>query len=178
VIVDTSAIVAILEAEPDAATFIRQLSQSSGTAISAASLVETSLVLSRGRIPDPRDALDGLLEEYDISIAPVTATQARIAREAHERFGRGSGSPAKLNFGDCFAYALARARNEPLLFKGNDFIHTDITPAITPPDDVPTRRTIREDARPYAAQSILAWDALVVAWLRQDDALPSTTLTA
>ena len=62
-------------------------------------------------------------------IEPVTEAQARIAREAYRDFGRGSGHPARLNFGDCFAYALAKAMNEPLLFKGDDFTHTDLTPA-------------------------------------------------
>ena len=63
-------------------------------------------------------------------IEPVTEAQARIAREAYRDYGRGSGHPARLNFGDCFAYALARATGEPLLFKGSDFIHTDIEPAL------------------------------------------------
>ena len=65
-----------------------------------------------------------------ITIEQVTEIQAKIAREAYRDFGKGSGHPAQLNFGDCFAYALARDRGEPLLFKGNDFSHTDITPAI------------------------------------------------
>ena len=66
-------------------------------------------------------------------IEPVTEAHAHIAREAYRDFGRGSGHPARLNFGDCFAYALARALNEPLLFKGEDFTHTDITPALAKP---------------------------------------------
>ena len=70
------------------------------------------------------------MSEAAIAIEPVTETQARIAREAFRDFGRGSGHRAKLNFGDCFAYALARASNEPLLFKGEDFTHTDIISAL------------------------------------------------
>lgn len=70
------------------------------------------------------------MSRYKISIEPVTEAQARIARQAYRRFGKGNGHPARLNFGDCFAYALARDRNEPLLFVGNDFIHTDIRSAL------------------------------------------------
>ena len=70
--------------------------------------------------------LDELLTEARARIEPVTAEQARIAREAYRDFGRGSGHPAKLNFGDCFAYALAKSKREPLLCKGDDFVHTDV----------------------------------------------------
>lgn len=73
---------------------------------------------------------DDFLGELSVIIAPVTAEQARLAREAYRRFGRGSGHPARLNFGDCFAYALAKVLDDPLLFIGNDFIHTDIRPAL------------------------------------------------
>ena len=72
---------------------------------------------------------DDLVKEARIVIEPVTEVQARIAREAYRDFGKGSGHPAKLNFGDCFAYALAKTTGEPLLFKGDDFIQTDIIPA-------------------------------------------------
>ncbi len=71
------------------------------------------------------------MSRYEILIEPVTEAQVRIARLAYRRYGKGSGHPARLNFGDCFAYALARDRNEPLLFVGNDFIHTDIKSALT-----------------------------------------------
>jgi len=73
--------------------------------------------------------VDDLLSEARIVIEPVSEAQARIARDAYRDFGRGSGHPARLNFGDCFAYALAREKSEPLLFKGDDFSHTDIAPA-------------------------------------------------
>lgn len=76
--------------------------------------------------------LDAFLANYMIPIEPVTERQAKLARIAYRRFGRGSRHPARLNFGDCFAYALARDRNEPLLFVGDDFIHTDIRSALTP----------------------------------------------
>ncbi len=71
------------------------------------------------------------MSRYEILIEPVTEAQVRIARLAYRRYGKGSGHPARLNFGDCFAYALARDRNEPLLFVGNDFVHTDIKSALT-----------------------------------------------
>ena len=79
-----------------------------------------------GRHPNPSREFDALIERFEVVIEPVTADQARIAREAYRRFGRGSGHPAKLNFGDCFAYALATELDEPLLFVGQDFIHTDV----------------------------------------------------
>jgi ribonuclease VapC len=74
--------------------------------------------------------LDDLLSDASIAIEPVTEAQAHLARQAYRDYGRGSGHPARLNFGECFAYALARATGEPLLFKGGDFRHTDIAPAI------------------------------------------------
>ena len=77
-------------------------------------------------IPKRAREFDALIERFKVVIEPVTADQARIAREANRRFGRGSGHPARLNFGDCFAYALAKAFGEPLLFVGQDFVHTDV----------------------------------------------------
>jgi ribonuclease VapC len=74
--------------------------------------------------------IDELMEEFSILIEPFTAEQAQIARQAYRDYGRGSGHPANLNFGDCFAYALARVKREPLLFKGDDFVHTDVRSAI------------------------------------------------
>ena len=79
---------------------------------------------------DGQRALDQFLLESRIAIASVTPEQARIARMAYRDFGRGSGHPARLNFGDCFAYALAIERNEPLLYKGDDFRHTDVRSAL------------------------------------------------
>lgn len=77
--------------------------------------------------------MDDLLHAASISVEPVTKEQAQIGREAYRDFGKGSGHPAQLNFGDCFAYALAKITGEALLFKGNDFAHTDVTPAIEHP---------------------------------------------
>ena len=84
-------------------------------------------------IPRSADEFDRLIAAAGVSIAPVTADQARIARAAYRDFGRGSGHPAQLNFGDCFAYALAIDRDEPLLYKGNDFSHTDVRNALAEP---------------------------------------------
>jgi ribonuclease VapC len=75
---------------------------------------------------------DQMIETGAITLEPVTIEQGRIAAEAHRRYGRGSGHPARLNFGDCFSYALAKATGEPLLFKGDDFGHTDVATAVAP----------------------------------------------
>lgn len=129
-IVDSSALIAILRNEADAPAFARAIAAASLRRISAANFVETAIVIDGSRDPVASRRLDDLLREAQIVIEPVTEAQARIAREAYRDFGRGSGHPARLNFGDCFAYALARATGEPLLFKGDDFRHTNITPAL------------------------------------------------
>lgn len=131
-IVDTSALVAILRQEEDAAAFARILERADGALMSAASYLELSIVIDGDRNPVASAAVDDLIAVARIEIAPVTAVQARLAREAYRRYGRGSGHPARLNYGDCFSYALARDRALPLLFKGDDFPHTDIIPAHRP----------------------------------------------
>lgn len=97
--------------------------------MSVATWLESCLVID-SRAPRKGLGLDALLERLEVELVPVSLEQGRIARDAHRRYGRGSGSPAKLNFGDCFAYALAVDSGEPLLFKGDDFRHTDVNPAI------------------------------------------------
>jgi ribonuclease VapC len=87
-------------------------------------------VIDGRRNPIASRRLDELLHEADIAIEPVDADQVRIARDAYRDFGKGSGHPARLNFGDCFAYALAQSRREPLLFKGDDFVHTGVASAL------------------------------------------------
>ena len=87
-------------------------------------------VIDGSRDPVASRQFDDLLREAGVTIEPVTQVQARIARDAYRDFGKGSGHPAKLNFSDCFAYALARAMGEPLLFKGGDFSHTDVASAL------------------------------------------------
>ncbi|HMN73156.1 MAG TPA: type II toxin-antitoxin system VapC family toxin [Rhodoblastus sp.] len=129
-IVDTSALVAILRNEPEAEAFAEVLRGAEARRISAAAYVEVAAVVDRPHDPIASRRLDQLLERIEAIIEPVTAEQARLAREAYRDFGRGSGHPARLNFGDCFAYALAKALNEPLLFKGADFAHTDVKRAV------------------------------------------------
>jgi ribonuclease VapC len=130
VIIDTSALLAILRAEPDALEYAQALAGASIRRISAANYVEAASVIDAGHDPVASRRFDELLREAQCVIEPVTEAQARLAREAYRDFGRGTSHPAKLNFGDCFAYALAKAMNEPLLFKGNDFKYTDVTSAI------------------------------------------------
>jgi ribonuclease VapC len=130
VIIDSSGLIAILRDEPEAASFAALIEAADGTRLSAASYVETAAVIDRANDPVASRRVDELLGVADIVIEPVTEQQARIARDAFRDFGKGSGHPAQLNFGDCFAYALAKATGEQLLFKGSDFIHTDLDPAV------------------------------------------------
>lgn len=129
-IVDTSALIAVLRNEPDAISYAKAIAKAAVRRISAASYVETAAVIDASHDPIASRRFDDLLREARFVIEPVTEVQARIAREAYRDFGRESGHPAGLNFGDCFAYALAKAANEPLLFKGDDFTHTDIASAL------------------------------------------------
>lgn len=128
-IVDTSALIAILRDEPEAEAFALALAAASAPRISAANYLETAIVIDIGRDPIASRHVDDLITQAKLVIEPVTAEQAVIARHAYRDFGKGSGHPAQLNFGDCFAYALARSTGEPLLFKGEDFSRTDVTPA-------------------------------------------------
>jgi ribonuclease VapC len=129
-IVDSSALVAILRREPERQAFSQALKDSSKNRISAASYFETSIVIDSARDPIASRTLDDLIEIFKVEIEPFAAEQAQIARHAYRDYGKGSGHPAQLNFGDCFSYALARAKREPLLYKGDDFIHTDVRSAI------------------------------------------------
>jgi ribonuclease VapC len=124
-IVDTSALVAILDQEPEAERISRTLASTPERMISAASLVEVGIVVQARRGDDGTRDLDLLLAKLRVEIVPFTARQAEIARKAFRRYGRGR-HDAKLNFGDCFAYALAKDRSAPLLFKGDDFGRTDV----------------------------------------------------
>lgn len=129
-VIDSSAVIAILRMEEDAPTFAYAITGSPVRRLSAASYVEIGAVIDGSRDPIASRRLDELLGTASIRIEPVTEEQARIARDAYRDFGKGSGHPAGLNYGDCFAYALARATHEPLLFKGNDFGHTDVVSAL------------------------------------------------
>jgi ribonuclease VapC len=128
-IVDSSAIIAILLGEPEAGALATRLDAADSLCISAATFVELSIVIDARKVPALSNQIEEIIERYDIDIEYMTAEQARIARQAYRDFGRGSGSPAQLNFGDCFSYALARVKREPLLFKGDDFVHTDVRSA-------------------------------------------------
>lgn len=125
-IVDTSALVAILRDEPEAEAFAVALVDAPNVMLSAASFLETGIVIDAQGDPVVSRKVEQLIEELRIVIAPVTASQARLARHAYRDFGKGSGHPAGLNFGDCFSYALAIETREPLLYKGRDFPHTDV----------------------------------------------------
>ena len=124
-VVDSSALAAILLGEADGPEFVEQLSGSAGTCMSAASHVEIGVVMCRRFRERGLLRARGIVELFAIEICDVTAEQARIAQEAYLRYGKGIG-PAGLNFGDCFVYALARVRREPVLCKGTEFARTDI----------------------------------------------------
>ena len=127
-IVDSSAIVEIIQGAELANSFAAALG-SARAVMSAANYLEAGIVIDKARNAEASAGLDALLETLEVEIVEVTPTQARLARQAYRDFGKGSGHPAKLNFGDCFAYALAVERGEPLLFKGDDFTHTGIARA-------------------------------------------------
>lgn len=128
-IVDASAIIAILRAESDAARYASALAASSVNLMSAANYLEAAIVVDRAKDPIASRRLDEVLATANVEIVAVAPVHARIAREAYRDFGKGSGHPAQLNFGDCIAYALAKERGEHLLFKGDDFTKTDIRSA-------------------------------------------------
>jgi ribonuclease VapC len=125
VIVDTSVIIAILRDEPDAEKLAEALDSAAVRRLSAASYVEAAVVTDGNRDPVLSRRLDALLHESLVDVEPVTVEQARIAREAYRDFGKGR-HRAGLNFGDCFVYALAKDKGEPLLCKGEDFNRTDL----------------------------------------------------
>jgi ribonuclease VapC len=129
-IIDTSAIIAILRDEPEASSCARAIANATDRRVSAVIFVEAAAVIDASGDPIATRRFDDFLSEGNISIEPVTEIQARIARDAYRDFGKGRGHPAKLNFGDCFSYALAKAFGEPLLFKGDDFNHTDVISAL------------------------------------------------
>jgi len=130
VIIDTSALISILRAEDDAGDMARAIEKAQVRRISAANFVETAVVIGASRDPVASRRFDELVEAAELSVEAVTFDQARIARDAYRDFGKGSGHKARLNFGDCFAYALAKTAGEALLFKGDDFGYTDVTPAL------------------------------------------------
>jgi ribonuclease VapC len=125
-VIDTSALIAMLNMEPESARLAVALETDGTRLVSAATVVEAGLVIESRFGPAGGRELDLLIAKAGLSIEPVTADQADAAREAWRRYGKGRHS-ASLNFGDCFSYALAKVTGEPLLFKGDDFTHTDIS---------------------------------------------------
>lgn len=125
-ILDTSAVIAILRLEPEAPEFAAIIERTAQRRMSAVSYVEAGAVIDGSKDPVASRRLDELIEEAEIVIEPVSESQARIARQAYRDFGKASGHAARLNFGDCFSYALAKSKSEPLLFKGQDFLQTDV----------------------------------------------------
>lgn len=128
-IVDTSAIMAMLLDEAEADDLLRLMVTAPARRMSAGSWVELGTVLVRRQDRELALRAERLLPGLRIDVVPVTSAQADIARRGYREYGRGTGHPAKLNFGDCFSYALAREAGEPLLFKGDDFTHTDVARA-------------------------------------------------
>lgn len=129
-IVDSSAIIAILVNEPDAPVYAAAIADARSCRISAANYVETAVVIETLNPLAGARQFDTFMRRAGITVEPVTEEQALLARQAYADYGKGR-HPAGLNFGDCFAYALAKAQREPLLFKGEDFSKTDIVAALS-----------------------------------------------
>lgn len=126
-VIDTSAIVAILQREPETDEFIQRIAEDGTRLMSAFSVFETGVVIESRKGPAGARELDLVLHEARVTPVPFTAEHLALARDAYRRFGKGR-HPAGLNLGDCVSYALARHSGEPLLFKGQDFARTDIRP--------------------------------------------------
>lgn len=130
-IIDTSAIIAILQVEKDYRALGKAIIDCVGPRkMSSSSYFEASIVVDRNASSEVAAQLDILIAQMEIDIVPFTAAQSHIARAAYAQYGKGSGHPAQLNFGDCFAYALAKDSGEALLFKGDDFSQTDVIAAL------------------------------------------------
>lgn len=128
-IVDSSALVAILLQEPDAEDYAEALLDGDEAFMSAATWLEVAIVAETRKHQNPQPELDAFIQSVGIEIVDLTVAHAAVAREAFARYGKGR-HKAGLNFGDCFAYALAKATGQPLLYKGDDFKHTDIVSAL------------------------------------------------
>ena len=129
-IVDSSALVAIIHGEPGYERLQRQIVfAAKPPRMSSVNFLETAIVIDGKRDPKASRKLDDLIKELEIELVDFTPEHARLARAAYRDFGKGSGHPAKLNFGDCMAYALAQSEREPLLYVGDDFAHTDLEAA-------------------------------------------------
>ena len=132
-VIDSSALIALLLGEPETADFGAVIATASSRLVSASSYLETAIVMMGRSGPDAVEKLDRLLHELSMDVIFFTREQADLATAAYRQYGRGSGHAAGLNFGDCFSYALAKVTGEALLFKGNDFSLTDLAPAVRAP---------------------------------------------
>ncbi|ACV07242.1 type II toxin-antitoxin system VapC family toxin [Kytococcus sedentarius] len=128
-IVDSSAIVAVLGGEEGAEGLLRAMVETPRVRMSAATYVECAVVIDRRASAATRRRFDELLQTLGVEVVPLTVEHALLAREAYRDFGRSTGSQARLNLGDCYSYALAAHAGEPLLFVGDDFTHTDLVAA-------------------------------------------------
>ncbi len=125
-VLDTSALVAILLGEPEAAPMVRAIAGDAVRLVGAATLVEASAVMVAKKGPGGEVALDALLERMHGRVVEMSIPAAKLARLAYTRFGKGVGDPTVLNYGDCLAYGVAMAERQPMLFKGDDFGRTDV----------------------------------------------------
>ena len=125
-ILDTSAVCAICFDEPGAHTLLDALESAASLKISAPTVVELNAVLIRSGPPQVQRRVERLLEAWEVEVVPFDGVHAAVASRAYRDYGRGTGHPAALNLGDCYSYALAVTANEPLLFVGDDFAHTDV----------------------------------------------------
>jgi ribonuclease VapC len=124
-VIDSSALIALLLGEPKTTAFVTAIATASSRLISAGTYLETEIVMQARSGPEAQEKLDRLLAELSAVVVPFTRDHAVLALAANRQYGKGSGHPAGLNFGDCFAYALAKIQDEPALFKANDFSRTD-----------------------------------------------------
>jgi ribonuclease VapC len=129
-VIDSSALIALLLGEPETADFVAAIAAAPGRVVSAPTYLETAIVILARSGPKAQEQLDRLLIDLEIEVVPFARDQAALAISAYQKYGKGSGHAAGLNFGDCFSYALAKLREEPLLFKGNDFSRTDLLIAV------------------------------------------------
>jgi ribonuclease VapC len=128
-VIDSSALIALLLTEPETPWFVTAIAGAPRRLVGAATYLETAIVMIARSGPDAQEKLDQLLAELAVEIVPFTRDQAALAIAAFKQYGKGSGHPAALNFGDCFTYALAKLTGEPVLFKGADFSRTDLAQA-------------------------------------------------
>jgi ribonuclease VapC len=129
-VIDSSALIALLLGEPETADFVATIAAAPGRVVSAPTYLETAIVILARSGPKAQEQFDRLLIDLEIEVVPFARDQAALAISAYQKYGKGSGHAAGLNFGDCLSNALAKLREEPLLFKGNDFSRTDLLIAV------------------------------------------------